>query len=148
MKTWIAILLLRTCYLLLSSELSKKSKEKFKTWYFLRFNLRFFQFEAIAENELSIKSSNQIFFRLQTNKIPAVDIFSGSTRDFLRFNLRFFQFEAIAENELSIKSPNQCFFRLQNDKITVINLRNTWKNLRLKTDKKTSCFQTWKNHRF
>ena len=67
---------------------------------------------------------------------------------FLRFNLRFFQFEAIAENELSIKSPNQCFFRLQNDKITVINLRNTWKNLRLKTDKKTSCFQTWKNHRF
>ena len=67
---------------------------------------------------------------------------------FLRFNLRFIQFEAIAENELTIKSLNQSFFKLQTNKITDINLRNTWKNLKLKTDKKPSCFQTWKNHRF
>ena len=46
------------------------------------------------------------------------------------------------------KVQTRVFSRLQPDKIKVISLRNTWKNLRLKTDKKPSCFQTWKNHRF
>ena len=106
------------------------------TWDFLRFNLRFFQFEAIAHNELSIKNRNQSFFRFNPKfsqvqpEIYSVWSNSWEWADHQKSTPEFFQ------------------VKLQTNKITVINLWNTWKNLKLKTDKKPSCFQTWKNHRF